>query len=171
VIREVQRKLNTHAQSNEAGGTRCGDPPHPKALSDLKMWLERAERIRTQQRHDRNKLYALHAPESRVHRQGQGAQALRIRCQGQFSPVKGTHYDVPTSVLDEVPIHDSVWPVRRISSPRDESFRWLARKNATPGNIASMNFPGSPAHGSCSRRCSIPSGCSSMGPSLRLRSR
>ena len=27
------------------------------------MWLERAERIRTQPRHDKNKLYALHAPE------------------------------------------------------------------------------------------------------------
>ena len=27
------------------------------------MWLERAERIRTQQRADKNKLYALHAPE------------------------------------------------------------------------------------------------------------
>ena len=27
------------------------------------MWLERAERIRTQQRHTKNKLYALHAPE------------------------------------------------------------------------------------------------------------
>ena len=27
------------------------------------MWLERAERIRTQQRFDKNKLYALHAPE------------------------------------------------------------------------------------------------------------
>ena len=27
------------------------------------MWLERAERIRTQQRHDKNKLSALHAPE------------------------------------------------------------------------------------------------------------
>ena len=27
------------------------------------MWLERAERIRTQQRNDKNKLYALHAPE------------------------------------------------------------------------------------------------------------
>ena len=26
------------------------------------MWLERAERIRTQQRNDKNKLYALHAP-------------------------------------------------------------------------------------------------------------
>ena len=33
------------------------------ALSDLELWLERAERIRTQQRHDKNKLYALHAPE------------------------------------------------------------------------------------------------------------
>jgi IS5 family transposase len=32
-------------------------------LSALKTWLERAERIRTQQRGDKNKLYALHAPE------------------------------------------------------------------------------------------------------------
>ena len=38
-------------------------PTQPKAVSDLSMWLERAERIRTQQRADKNKLYALHAPE------------------------------------------------------------------------------------------------------------
>ena len=38
-------------------------PSDAKALSDLLMWLERAERIRTQPRHDKNKLYALHAPE------------------------------------------------------------------------------------------------------------
>ena len=30
----------------------------------LNVWLERAERIRTQQRNDKNKLYALHAPEA-----------------------------------------------------------------------------------------------------------
>jgi len=53
VMREVQRK------------TKAADfaPDHPKAVSDLMMWLERAERIRTQQRNDKNKLYALHAPE------------------------------------------------------------------------------------------------------------
>ena len=33
------------------------------ALTSLNTWLERAERVRTQQRHDKNKLYALHAPE------------------------------------------------------------------------------------------------------------
>ncbi|UUZ77381.1 IS5 family transposase [Polaromonas sp. P1(28)-13] len=54
VIREVQRKM----QSADFA------PDHPKAVSDLSMWLERAERIRTQQRHDKNKLYALHAPEA-----------------------------------------------------------------------------------------------------------
>jgi transposase, IS5 family len=53
VMREVQRK------SAAPGFV----PEHPKAASDLMMWLERAERIRTQQRHDKNKLYALHAPE------------------------------------------------------------------------------------------------------------
>ena len=53
VIREVQRKM-------QASGFA---PHHLKAASDLTMWLERAERIRTQQRHNKNKLYALHAPE------------------------------------------------------------------------------------------------------------
>ncbi len=53
VLREVQRKL----------GLSGSLPSNPKALSDLHMWIERAERIRTQQRHDKNKLYALHAPE------------------------------------------------------------------------------------------------------------
>lgn len=53
VMREVQRKM-------QGGGFA---PDQPKAVSDLSMWLERAERIRTQQRADKNKLYALHAPE------------------------------------------------------------------------------------------------------------
>jgi transposase, IS5 family len=53
VMREVQRKM----QSADFA------PNQPKAVSDLSMWLERAERIRTQQRADKNKLYALHAPE------------------------------------------------------------------------------------------------------------
>ena len=53
VMREVQRKREAPDFA----------PDHPKAVRDLMMWLERAERIRTQQRHDKNKLYALHAPE------------------------------------------------------------------------------------------------------------
>jgi len=53
VMREVQRKI----------GASDFVPAHAKAASDLTMWLERAERIRTQQRNDKNKLYALHAPE------------------------------------------------------------------------------------------------------------
>lgn len=35
---------------------------HPEALSDLMKLLERAGRIRTQRRYDKNKLYALHVP-------------------------------------------------------------------------------------------------------------
>jgi IS5 family transposase len=53
VTREVQRKL---AAAEFVA-------LNAKALSDLTMWLERAERIRTQQTKDKNKLYALHAPE------------------------------------------------------------------------------------------------------------
>ncbi len=53
VIREVQRKM----QGAEFA------PEQPKAASDLGLWLERATRIQKQQRADKNKLYALHAPE------------------------------------------------------------------------------------------------------------
>ena len=51
VLREVQRKLPT-ATSLSAD-----------ELSHLNTLLDRAERIRTQQRKDKDKLYALHAPE------------------------------------------------------------------------------------------------------------
>ena len=53
VMREVQRKCTAPGFTTD----------NPLALTELMMWLERAERIRTQQRHDKNKLYALHAPE------------------------------------------------------------------------------------------------------------
>ena len=53
VMREVQRKVKAPEFA----------PVDAKAVSDLTMWLERAERIRTQQTKDKNKLYALHAPE------------------------------------------------------------------------------------------------------------
>ena len=48
LLREVHRKMTTLAQSVQ---------------DQLKPWLERAERIRSQRPHDKNKLYALHAPE------------------------------------------------------------------------------------------------------------
>ena len=63
VMREVQRKQEPDRQAIAAGGAPAPEPSDPKVVSDLLMWLERAERIRTQQRHDKNKLYALHAPE------------------------------------------------------------------------------------------------------------
>ena len=57
VMREVQRKRQRSMVSS-SGAAHCA-----KAVSDLGVWLERAERIRTQRRHDKDKLYALHAPE------------------------------------------------------------------------------------------------------------
>ena len=50
LIREAKRKMS--ATTDNA-----------LALTSLNTWLERAERVRTQQRQDKNKLYALHAPE------------------------------------------------------------------------------------------------------------
>ena len=72
VMREVQRKVDALAISTSAtttpaapaGATAQTAAPLPLALSALKTLLERAECIRTQQRHDKNKLYALHAPET-----------------------------------------------------------------------------------------------------------
>src|SRR5574338_173415 len=51
VLRELRRKIARLT------------PASALALPRLKTWLERAERIRTQQPHDKSKLYALHAPE------------------------------------------------------------------------------------------------------------
>lgn len=62
-MREVQRKLHADQAAVAAGGAPAHEPGSPKALSDLATLLEHAERIRTQQRKTKNKLYALHAPE------------------------------------------------------------------------------------------------------------
>jgi len=51
VMREVKRKLQTTSTES------------PTTLARLTTVMERAERIRTQQPKDKNKLYALHAPE------------------------------------------------------------------------------------------------------------
>ncbi|OOG51170.1 IS5 family transposase [Polaromonas sp. C04] len=50
LVREARRKMASTADN-------------ALALNSLNTWLERAERVRNQQRHDKNKLYALHAPE------------------------------------------------------------------------------------------------------------
>ena len=68
VMRDVQRKLDAQAQAQAQAQAAAGNPPDKApsgatALGSLQTLLERAERIRTQQRNDKNKLYALHAPE------------------------------------------------------------------------------------------------------------
>lgn len=63
VMREVQRKVAADQAAVQIGGDPAHEPSSPKALSDLGVLLQRAERIRTQQRNTKNKLYALHAPE------------------------------------------------------------------------------------------------------------
>jgi transposase, IS5 family len=57
LMRNAQRGLESISQGV------AGHEPTALAIADLMKWLERAERIRTQQRHSKNKLYALHAPE------------------------------------------------------------------------------------------------------------
>ena len=63
VMREIQRKLDADRATVTTSTTPANEPNSPKALSNLATLLQRAERIRTQQRNTKNKLYALHAPE------------------------------------------------------------------------------------------------------------
>ena len=111
VMREVQRKLDADKAAVAAGGAPAHEASGPKAISDLMMWLERAERIRTQQRHTKNKLYALHAPEVECISLGLGAQPLRVRCQGQ----PGGH---PQARLDGRSAQLPRQPVRRPCAQR-----------------------------------------------------
>jgi IS5 family transposase len=59
VMREIRRKLALRLQPSEHNT----EAPNALALTSMDLWLERAERIRTQQPKSKNKLYALHAPE------------------------------------------------------------------------------------------------------------
>ncbi len=56
LMRNAQRGLESISQG-------VAGEPTALAITELMMWLGRAERIRTQERHSKNKLYALHAPE------------------------------------------------------------------------------------------------------------
>jgi IS5 family transposase len=57
LMRDAQRGLQAISQGV------AGHEPTALAITELMKWLQRAERIRAQQRHSKNKLYALHAPE------------------------------------------------------------------------------------------------------------
>ena len=72
VIREIQRKLS------------AASTDRPSRITRLNTLLERAERIRTQQPKDKNKLYALHAPE--------------VECIGKGKARKPYEFGVKTSI-------------------------------------------------------------------------
>ena len=57
LMRHARRGLESISQ-----GFAVHQPTAP-AFTELTMWLQRAERVRTQERHSKDKLYALHAPE------------------------------------------------------------------------------------------------------------
>jgi len=72
VLREVKRKLGTATTES------------PNTITRLNTLMERAERIRTQQPKDKNKLYALHAPE--------------VECIGKGKARKPYEFGVKTSI-------------------------------------------------------------------------
>ena len=58
---KLRRQLDAQAQAITAGSAPALEPSGVVALRALKTLLECAAHIRTQQRHDKNKFYALHA--------------------------------------------------------------------------------------------------------------
>ncbi|HEY1535196.1 MAG TPA: IS5 family transposase, partial [Polyangiaceae bacterium] len=78
IIREVQRKLEARGEQARCDDDDRGGPDAPagddKPVRELSMWLERAGRIHTQKRSDKNKLYALHAPEVECLSKGKARQ-------------------------------------------------------------------------------------------------
>lgn len=73
VIREVRRKLDGNTVAS------------PLALARLQTLLERAERIRTQKPKDKNKLYALHAPEVECIGKGKARQPYEFGVKASFA--------------------------------------------------------------------------------------
>lgn len=92
-MREVQRKMDVVGQPVAEGSKPLAQPASRTGWPALVMWMERAGRIRTQQRNDKNKLYALHAPEVECIGKVQGAQALRVRGQGRYRRVAQSWVD------------------------------------------------------------------------------
>jgi IS5 family transposase len=73
VLREVGRKLG-EARAESA-----------VAMARLRTLLERAERLRTQQTHDKNKLYALHAPEVECLAKGKARKPYEFGVKASFA--------------------------------------------------------------------------------------
>ena len=73
VIREVRRKLDASSAAS------------PLALARLNTLLERAERIRSQKPKDKNKLYALHAPEVECIGKGKARQPYEFGVKASFA--------------------------------------------------------------------------------------
>ena len=84
-MREVQRKLDADRAAVAAGGAPANEFNSPKPISDLGVWLQRAERIRTQQRHTKNKLYALHAPEVECISKGKARNPYEFGVKGSLA--------------------------------------------------------------------------------------
>ena len=104
LIRETKRKMS--ATTDNA-----------LALTSLNTWLERAERVRTQQRHDKNKLYALHAPE--------------VECIGKGKARKPYEFGVKVNVLCD--------PSGSWSTPTDGEFRMYAGGTTKEEVIAGLH--------------------------------
>ena len=73
------------ALRRRAGSALAMEPSGVMVLCALQTLLERAERIRSQQRRDQNKLFALHAPE--------------VKCSGEVWPESPTSSAICVSLV------------------------------------------------------------------------
>ena len=115
LLREVQRKMTTLAQA---------------AQDQLKPWLERAERIRSQRPHDKNKLYALHAPEVECVSKGKARKPYEFGVKPMTAIVDLGYRGVDADIAPVELIHRG-----KYKSLNAQQRRWLKRRQAIEPTI------------------------------------
>ena len=116
----MQRKQGADQAALAAGGVPAHEASNPKAITDLATLLERAERIRTQQRNTNNKLYALHAPEVECISKGKARNPYEF----------GVKVSLAVTHKQGLMVGARSFPGNPAARPRD-MFAALARTNAT----------------------------------------
>jgi IS5 family transposase len=98
----------------------------PKPAAQLKVLLERAQRILQQQRHDTHKLYSVHAPEVECIAKGKAHKPYEFGCKVAVVTTSKTNWVVGIAALHENPydgatLSPAIKQVERITAIRPEA--------------------------------------------------
>ena len=111
--------------------TKAGDSYlRHKELETLQMWLERATRIHTQKRKDKDKLYALHAPEVECIGKGKARKPFEF---GVKSGIAVTHKQ--GLIVGARSFPGNPWDGHTLSEQIDQATILLEAVNVTPKQV------------------------------------